>query len=688
MRGLTNQLVRQLSAANHRTDGDLLDGFLTHNVEADFAELVRRHGSMVWSVCRRNLPDRTDAEDAFQTVFLVLVRRGGKLAGPHTIGPWLHRVAVWTARNVRRRNAHRLSKRESLTDEVPGVTIDRDISLDLDDALLSLPEKFRSSIVLCHLMGFSRADAAAQLGCPEGTLSAWLSRGLAKLRTKLSDRDPSRALSIAGLAVPAGLSATAVRAAVAFHVNTALTSALSSAVPQLVEGVIRMFWMKKATAATFALFAVFAIGVGVGVSTHQLTPAKGGQDNSAFLNTGGSADSPQVLSPAAQEPDLDKTLAVLEQQSKSIEELYQTALIGLKLVQEKVNLGLRQKINPSDLESDLETLARVKKEVEDAKKKLEVLKQTIDLLKGNKSQLDQATALKNKSKQKAPSEYQDPRKAELKAPQVAPDNLDKKIDELKKRQAELRAKLEVEVANSKVKESTMRVELDQIRDELANLAKQKEQNATRNKLPTKLTGGYFQLTVGAKDAAWPFVIKEYGTDGKLIGTTGLENSTVFGLFLTRAMKDTAAPKEVRITAQENASQELLKTAFALCQAAGVSQVSIKGGNATDLNEATQKWMDLAQKQAALREEEAAQEAARRAEKARDALNRQVERERESLRRLEELKDLKQLDELKKQDELKKLELEKAVKMYREAIKKAEEMLKKQKQIEPPSPQKQ
>ncbi|HEV3386821.1 MAG TPA: sigma-70 family RNA polymerase sigma factor, partial [Gemmata sp.] len=165
MRGITTQFIRQLSAAaNQRTDGELLDGFLMHNAEADFAELVRRYGSMVWAVCRRALPDQADAEDAFQTVFLVLVRRGNKLLGYPSVGPWLHRVAVWTCRNIRRRNAHRLSKRETLTEAIPAAVTDRDLPLDLDNALLALPEKFRSSIVLCHLLGFSRADAAAQLG--------------------------------------------------------------------------------------------------------------------------------------------------------------------------------------------------------------------------------------------------------------------------------------------------------------------------------------------------------------------------------------------------------------------------------------------------------------------------------------------------------------------------------------------
>src|SRR5581483_2537542 len=96
-----------------------------------------------------------------------------------------------------------------------------DLAADLDAALLALPEKYRAPLILCHLQGWSRRDAAARLGCPEGTLSALLSRGLARLREKLRDHDPTRVLAGAAAAVPAVLSAATVRAATAAQVAAA-----------------------------------------------------------------------------------------------------------------------------------------------------------------------------------------------------------------------------------------------------------------------------------------------------------------------------------------------------------------------------------------------------------------------------------------------------------------------------------
>ncbi|HEX4613076.1 MAG TPA: sigma-70 family RNA polymerase sigma factor, partial [Urbifossiella sp.] len=240
-----------------RPDSVLLAAFFADHDERAFAEVVRRHGPVVWGACRRLLPDPADAEDAFQAAFLVLARRGYRTLAP--LGPWLHRVAVLTARGVRRRNARRLARARPFPADLPAPPAPAPV--DLDGLLLRLPDKYRTAVVLCCLEGLTEREAADRLGCPVGTLSARLSRGLARLRARV-EADPRILLATAAAGtVPTAAAAAAVRTAAVSWVAEA-AGAVPNTVSSLAEGVVRMFWLKTAARVTVAGL-VTAVGIGL-----------------------------------------------------------------------------------------------------------------------------------------------------------------------------------------------------------------------------------------------------------------------------------------------------------------------------------------------------------------------------------------------------------------------------------------
>src|SRR5437660_7393420 len=98
-----------------RTDGQLLESYVRSREEAAFAALVRRHGPMVWGVCRRVLSSHQDAEDAFQATFLVLVRKAASVVPREMVANWLHGVAYQSALQARRTLARRRARERQVT---------------------------------------------------------------------------------------------------------------------------------------------------------------------------------------------------------------------------------------------------------------------------------------------------------------------------------------------------------------------------------------------------------------------------------------------------------------------------------------------------------------------------------------------------------------------------------------------
>jgi RNA polymerase sigma factor (sigma-70 family) len=268
-RGLTKALAsirRELPSP--AGDGQLLARFVAARDEAAFAELVRRHGPLVYGVCRRVLGHAQDAEDAFQAAFLVLVRKAGSVLKRGSVGSWLYGVAYRTALEARGVNARRRA-RERQTENVPHPAVGPDEPQDwrplLDRELSRLPEKHRAAVVLCDLEGRPRKEAARRLGVPEGTLSS----RLAAARRMLAARLARSGLALSAGALAAALSAEAARAAVPAALTSAAVRAAAgglAAAPAgaalLTKGVVRAMSLSKLKAVAAALAVAVALGTG------------------------------------------------------------------------------------------------------------------------------------------------------------------------------------------------------------------------------------------------------------------------------------------------------------------------------------------------------------------------------------------------------------------------------------------
>ncbi len=271
-----------LPGADAASDGALLQGFIDRRDESAFAAIVRRHGALVWGVCRRVLGHHHDAEDAFQATFLILARTAASIRARAMLGSWLYGVAYRTSLKAKAAAAkrQRRERQAPIMPEPMAPTQDPLQQLEplLDYELARLPDKYRVAMILCDLQGKTGKEAARQLKIPEGTLSTRLrtARGLLAKRLErhrlvLSPAAIAALLSQQAAAAPSVVMTTVIKAAPLFAAGQATPSGLVSAqVAALTEGVLKAMLLNKIKIATLVLVSA-AFTLGGGMLAHQAT---------------------------------------------------------------------------------------------------------------------------------------------------------------------------------------------------------------------------------------------------------------------------------------------------------------------------------------------------------------------------------------------------------------------------------
>src|SRR5262249_47032371 len=124
----------------------------------------------------------------------VLVRKAASIVPRERVANWLHGVAYRTALKAKAAAARRRAKERQVTQmpepEAAEEDAWRDLQPLLDRELSRLPDQYRLPVVLCDLEGKTYQEAARQLGCPVGTLSARLTRARAMLAKRLARHGP------------------------------------------------------------------------------------------------------------------------------------------------------------------------------------------------------------------------------------------------------------------------------------------------------------------------------------------------------------------------------------------------------------------------------------------------------------------------------------------------------------------
>ena len=152
--------------------------------DQELTELYHRHVAMVYRVCFAYMkqPDRT--QDAVQETFIRALTRAPQFEGPAHEVAWLVRTATNVCKDSLKTWWRRQIQLDSGIDQVQQPDIDTTLQ-----AVLDLPDKYKSVVYLYYYEGYPANEIAQLLGRPASTVRNHLAQARQLLRSALGDFD-------------------------------------------------------------------------------------------------------------------------------------------------------------------------------------------------------------------------------------------------------------------------------------------------------------------------------------------------------------------------------------------------------------------------------------------------------------------------------------------------------------------
>lgn len=150
----------------------------------DAEEIVKRFSTMIYRLAVSNLKTKSDADDAYQDVFLSYIReikKGRVFESEEHLKAWLIRTTI------NRCKTHFASawfrKTTELEDNIEDCfEVFSDKGYDLHNALMQIPQKYRSLIHLYYFEQYTTEEIAVITGENGSTVRTQLARARNKLK--------------------------------------------------------------------------------------------------------------------------------------------------------------------------------------------------------------------------------------------------------------------------------------------------------------------------------------------------------------------------------------------------------------------------------------------------------------------------------------------------------------------------
>ena len=152
-------------------------------VNNDLDSLFVTYGDMIYRLALVRTRSAADAEDVVQEVFLRCLKNNPSFESAEHQKAWLIKVTINCSKSVLSSAFRRHSVSENALGELAAE--DEETDSTVYDAVMRLPEKYRTAIHLYYYESYSVKEIALLMRTAESTVKSWLHRARGMLKDAL-----------------------------------------------------------------------------------------------------------------------------------------------------------------------------------------------------------------------------------------------------------------------------------------------------------------------------------------------------------------------------------------------------------------------------------------------------------------------------------------------------------------------
>ncbi|MCK4428231.1 MAG: RNA polymerase sigma factor [candidate division Zixibacteria bacterium] len=178
-------------------NGRVSDKELMEKVKSDdtsaFGILVDRYKVRLFNLIYRLLHNKEEAEDILQETFLRVYRERESYDSAYAFSTWVYTITLNLCRNeLKRRKKFKFFGIDLIKNNREyasrGVKNDNHLSSTLENAISSLPVKYRTAFLLRDVNQLSYEEISQSVGIPLGTVKSRVNRARLMLRDRLKPK--------------------------------------------------------------------------------------------------------------------------------------------------------------------------------------------------------------------------------------------------------------------------------------------------------------------------------------------------------------------------------------------------------------------------------------------------------------------------------------------------------------------